>query len=246
MKCANCGADIDKNALVCPYCNAENELLAHKQHNDYITGLKRKTEKLDKELPQNAVKASTKLLVMLGAGVCGLVIIIFLAVFLISRLNGDNSLSKLEKHISKLEKYYDAGEYDKMYKYCEKYGDYSASYEKYMRVGMLYDNIDWRISALKSENEYIKSLELKPEDVATTLSYVFGELVTIKEYEDDGYAYDEEKGVLYIKEKYYEAIKEYMKLTDAEIEDTVNKVKNDNPDAYVEAAKLAISRIKGY
>lgn len=241
MICKSCGADIDDKELLCPYCGTENENVAKEEQEDYIESFERKKKDLV-NIPKQRVNKTTKYVLLGVTGLFGLFLVGMLVSWIVAGIMPDHSLDKQKKQLAKLETYYDNGEYIEMYEYLEKIDEYGGAYEKYYRIGNACDNMDWRLEALKNEQEFIKKLDLKTEDVATTLSYTIEELVKVRSWEMAEYSYDEEQGATYIRKQYMNALKQYMLLTDEEIEAAVEQY-TDSEDL-TELAKLAIQRNK--
>jgi len=241
MICKSCGADIDNKALVCPYCGTENEKVAKDQQEDYIESFEKKKKDLV-NIPKQRVKKTTKYIWIGVAGLFVLFLVGMLISWIVAGTVSDRSLQKQKDQLAKLETYYNNGEYIEMYAYLEKIEEYGGTYEKYYRIGNACDNMDWRVEALKTEQDYIKKLDLKPEDVATTLSYSIEELVKVRSWELEDYPYNEEAGAQYIREQYTSALKKYMLLTDEEISAAVEQY--DGSESLKELAKKAMERIK--
>lgn len=241
MICKNCGAEIDEKLLLCPYCNSENEKVAQKEQNEYIEDYKNKIKELE-SVPDRMIKKSSKAMLL----VAGISLIVFLMCIIIgygaSKCVGDDSIEKRDKHIDKLEKYYDDGDYEKIGDYLDSKNLYGTFYEKYRRTYDLYDGMDWKIESIEREVEFIEKYDADVSNVATSIGYVMGELEKIRKIEEEGFIYEEEDAILYIKSRYFEILKEKMMITEQEIEAGI--------DEYIETknceklAEIVIERIK--
>lgn len=241
MICDNCGAEISESDLLCPYCGAENEKLAQKQQEDVLEEYQQKTKDLQ-HMPKKVINKTSKYILIGAAALIILFLIGLLISWLISGHVAENSLDKQSEQLDKLEAYYDEGNYTEMYKYLDKIHEYGVTYEKYRRIGMLYDNMQWRIEAIEEKQEFIRDLDLEVSDVATTMGYVLEPMVEIKTWAEDGFRYGEEEAALDALEQYKTALRKYMLLTDEEINNAVAQYQQTgNCDEY---AQISISRIK--
>ena len=250
--CSNCGAVLEENIQVCPYCGYENEELAQAEQDEALEIYEEMTKDLGIR-HHKVVKRSSRYVLIVGICIFMLFVLGVLLAWGVSSCQGDNSLETQRKELAKLEDYYASRDYGAMTAYMNKLGYRGNSYEKYKRVADRYDNMDWRIEAIISESEFISKIDLETEDVARAMSYAFEEMVQIKIMEEEGFIYGEEAGLIYIWERYVDAFKTYMHLTDDEINATVAKgmeaylgedYDGDDVTPYEEAADIAIDRIK--
>ena len=244
MVCKECGAQIDSNELLCPYCGAENFQVAKEQQDEYVKNYKRKKKEI-KRMPEKLVKKTTKSMFYLAGGLFAGVILLLIVVTAFSRVVSSDMLARQEKEIEKLEGYYSKGDYEAMCDYLEKIDKRGGSYEKYNRICDLYSNMDWKIEALKENLEYAKTIELDATYVAADLERCLAELKTIAEMETLQFPYGEKEGALYVKFQYVDALKNYALLTEAEIESAVSVYKQEGND-YLELAEIAIQRMEEY
>lgn len=241
MNCYNCGARISGEELLCPYCGAENETVAKKQQQEIIDDFKQRTEELQ-QAPEKVVKKTSKFLMIGAVGVLIIFIVGALIGWMVSGITAENALDKQKRQVAELESYYKNGDYEEMSFSLAEMDEYGATYEKYYRVALLYDGMLWKIESIQSEAEFIKEIDLDADSVAQTLSYAFEDLEDIKAIETEEFPYGEKEGVLYVKNTYIEALKTYMLLTEAEIEDAMNQA--DKEESYLELANKAIKRIR--
>ncbi len=194
------------------------------------------------QLPHKIVKKSSKYMTIIAGGVIAFFVMCVIGVYIASNGIGDISLKVREKHIEVLEGYYDAGVYGKMGDYLDSHNLNGATYEKYYRVYSLYDGVEWRKEAIINEAEAIKIIDISVEDVSRTMTYVFEELAEMKSFEEEGFVYDEEEAILSFRENYISTLKEYMLLSDDEIEKAIEVyIEKKNCD---DVATLVIERIK--
>lgn len=244
MICKNCSADISEEVLLCPYCGTENSQVAKKQQQEYIDDYKQRKQAL-KNVPEKVVKKTTKGLFYVAGGVLATVILLFIVIMAFSKFTRADMLAKQEKELERLENYYSAEDYYSMSKYLDKINKRGGSYEKYLRIAELYDDMDWHIGNLESNAEYIKTMDLDALNVENDIGWCIAELTKIAEMEELEFPYGEENGALYIKSQYYTALKKYALLTDEEIESAVMNTDLNSPDNdYMELAEISIQRME--
>lgn len=244
MVCKECGAQIDSNELLCPYCGAENFQVAKEQQDEYVKNYKRKKKEI-KRMPEKLVKKTTKSMFYLAGGLFVGVILLLIVVTAFSKIVSSDMLARQEKELANLESYYVQGDYETMCNYLEKIDKRGGSYEKYNRISDLYRNMDWKIQAVKDNLEYAKAIELDATYVAADLERCLAELAKIAEMESLHFPYGEKEGALFVKAQYMSALTEYALLTETEIESAVSVYKQEGND-YLELAEIAIQRMEEY
>lgn len=242
MICKNCGAVVSEDELLCPYCKGENFDVAKKQQEDYVNQYRKKQEDL-KKAPEKVVKKTTKYLLYGAVGLLIIFVLTLIVVFAFSKVTQGDMLAMQEMETAKLEEYYIAGDYENMCKYLDKIGKSGGSYEKYWRIYWLYSGMDWKIEALKNNLEYAGKIELDVTTVEDDLERCMAVLSEISAMEELDFPYGEEDGALYVKNQYVTALKNYMFLTEDEIESAISIYSEDGTD-YLELAEIAISRME--
>ncbi len=242
MICKNCGAKVSDTTLLCPFCDTENEKVAKKQQEDYVNYYAQKKEEL-KKTPERVVNNTAKILIYSAAGLFIAFILIFIVIYAFSKVTDADLLAKQQEEIEILENYYQAGDYDNMCKYLDLFKKNGGSYEKYIRVAELYEGIGWRIELLRENYEAIGEKELNAVYVESDFECCIKVLDEIAEIEEYNFPYNEQAGVLYVKDVYITALKQYMFLTDEEIESAVS-IYNEDENDYMELAEIAISRME--
>ncbi len=173
--------------------------------------------------------------------------IIGLAGFLISWSGSghedENSQKKKGQQLKQLESYYEDGNYTQMHQYLEQIGEEGANYEKYRRIGMLNEQLEEQVEAIAGEPEAIRSQNKGIEDVAATISHVLEAMVGIKTWAEEGFIYGEKEGALYVLDQYRIAMRQYLLLSDEEINNAVNEYQQTGDCNVV--AQIAIARVKG-
>ncbi|MBQ9765281.1 MAG: zinc ribbon domain-containing protein [Lachnospiraceae bacterium] len=246
MNCINCGAKLEKTEINCPYCGAENEQAAKKEHDKVLREYKHKTKELSK-LPDKVVNKVSGHMLKIAIGLVCLMVVGCIISFAISKSKKDNSLDVQAKHLARLEEYYNADKYEEMYEYLSDKGLYAATYQKYWRIAPIGRDMEWRLEAIRSENEFVKllsepPLDVKPDDVMGTMNYIFSELSNLNNMKIEGFPYGEGDKALEIMAIYQDALAKYMLLTEEEIEEGTLGYGND--EIILELATKAVERIR--
>ncbi|MBQ8798786.1 MAG: hypothetical protein IJZ55_04385 [Lachnospiraceae bacterium] len=217
MICKNCGAEIDDTLLLCPYCNTENEAMALKEHKGEISLILEQAEEFKTRPERIAKKVNYKVSRIAFFATAGFLVLL-LVVFAASRLVGDRSVTRMEKKLAKLERYYAAGDYEGMGDYLDKLDDtYGERYKKYKNVWGLYHWLDSQEGSYDYVKEYIDTEYMKAEDLVSVLERSQDLLFQIWEAEEAGFRYDESEGMLYIRNEIWRMMKEATGITDEEI-----------------------------
>lgn len=242
MICKNCGGEYGNDLLTCPYCNAENLAEARKQQKEYVERYNRKTKEV-RQQPVKEARMAVNLVVKIAVAGGAMFLFLLILGFVVSRFSAASTLASQEKHLAKLEAYYQDGDYEGMDQYLSKVkGRHSASYEKYDRIAELHQRMKLDVEILKSDYEYGAQIDLNRQNVAENLEDVFSRLQQIRLMEEEGFVYGEEEGALYFREAYREALKTYMLLTDEEIL-TAEEAYGQPDTDYEELAGTALKRI---
>jgi len=218
MKCNNCGASIDENLLLCPYCSFENEKIAEKQQEDYVAHYKYKIRELD-DVPDKMVNRTNKYIIFVAIGISILFVIGLIIFFIVGNFNVSNKLKTREEHLEILGNYYADEEYSKISEYVETNELFGATYEKYCITSNIYSRL----------NDIMEELNERYVSVENSLWHIFDELNELDELKGNNYKYDEERIVEYAIEQYSETLKNRFMLTDDEIEN-ITKAHNKNTD----------------
>ena len=221
MKCANCGAEINENELICPYCGYENEKVAIEEQANYLNELEKKKENLNYE-PERKAKRAEKKTNYVFRNVLILVSIIGFIAFGVVYFTSSNSLNKQNKNIEKLEEYYQERDYESISNLMDKIEDsYVPAYKKYYITASLYNGSQWELSIMEENYDYYNE-GISRDSFDEEIEYVFKSLCEMKEYEDDGYKYEESDVVEYYRDLYYKSLEEVGMLSEEEIDDFVD------------------------
>lgn len=167
MICKNCNGEYEANAVRCPFCGSENEAEVEKRKEQLLQHYDDEAKRIAAEVPKKAVKKGTKLLLYgIGIGLGAAVVIIAVSLF-IHWVNVNAGYRAEQKHLSKLEEYFRAGQYDKMSEYQKKHRIYGITYEKYYEVSGVISKWE-RVEEQLSDSERFR--ESNPELAKTCRS----------------------------------------------------------------------------
>jgi len=125
MKCTFCGGEVGADQLRCPYCNQEN-LIAYQRRQELNEETGKNEAEAKKVIASEKYTIVNKILTRTLIGLAILFVLVS-AISLVSFLIAERGFSnpKLPKdYLETLEGYYEAGEYDKLYLYVQKYDIY--------------------------------------------------------------------------------------------------------------------------
>lgn len=243
MICKNCGSEYIDGLLQCPYCGTEDTKEAAEQQKEYIEEYKDKIDGL-KDIPEQVARKGKSKATNAIIAVVVLTVFVCIVVAIVSSLLGANELEHQEKHLAKLEELYQEKDFDELESYYEKVNIRGGDFTKYERVLDLYERL-YYIDSLKLTYENVRDCSEKVEEMESlqkNLSDVFDVLYEINEIEEEGFPYDEEEGILYLKEIYIDALKEYALLTDEEIEEGI-LIYEDDEKVYSELGEIVLKRL---
>lgn len=186
------------------------------------------------------VKETVKRVLYVLVSIVGVFLLILLLIPAFLQVLSGDSLAQQEKEISKLEKYYLAGNYEKMCEYLTDIDKTGGEYEKYVRLCKLYENMKVGIGSLEKIED---TEEIEVEYLQECLQMCMHDLSRIEEIEKLNYPYDEQQGTDYIRKQYEEAIKQYLLLTEDEIATAIMSYMGEDTD-YMELAEIALQRIE--
>lgn len=244
MVCKSCGAVIEDELLLCPYCGTENEREAKKQQDEYIESVEQKIEEV-KEMPKQVAKKANTMVTKLVIILIGVAAVVLVAAFVISKWIGATALDRQQKKIDQLEAYYQAGQYQELCDYLSEINEYGASFEKYRRVDEMYDASVWDIELLVNMCDIVSKYPDSKvyDDYDKNLNDVIRGLKKIEEMEQEGFPYGEGEAMLYVREEYWKALRETLLLTDEEIKAALEKYEDANT-TYPELKKVTLERIQ--
>ena len=245
--CDNCGAEYSEDLEACPFCGSENVRASIHSHLDYLEEVGERTEDLvnlpaqrSKRVNRGISKAAIAALVLIAA------VLILVAVTTSSRVS--HSKERQDQMLAELEELYLSNDYEGIGEYLSQHDDtWTATFDKYTLLSDAYQAVRTGEEMLETDAEHIKSYEgdesLLVSNVSYGILYSFRGLSQLKELEDNGYVYNEEQGVSYLREIAEENLKKYARLTDEEITRGIEYFVDYNTD-YSEYAKLMIERAR--
>ena len=243
MICSNCGAQLPEETELCPYCGAANDNIIERKQEDAIKHYNDEANKIV-SAPERMVK-ETRLFLWKAAAAVSLVFIVLLIIC--SVFFGIQKKIKAQKarmHEVKLEECYEAGDYDKLYDLCYHSDIHSYSYEKYNIVARIYSGMKYYMDC----DDIIEDVKVNTDRYYFMSSYIEALINTVAECdkcEEKGYVYEEEKGIVQIRQMASNILISKFMLTEKEIEDASEKIRKEKDVDYEEIARLSAERLKG-
>lgn len=217
MKCSACGAEIENQAVLCPYCGSEQVENARQEHAREVNVLKEETEKIRRSIRPHDVskvnKKMTKLMVLFVA-----VILLLLGFSMLTgTVKNKIKMVSQEKALQKLEEYYQAAEYEKLTEYYESRDDvFGGRFEKYRRVYDIQKRVSWISQNL--EGDYWQYVQEGSIDFSVWNIYdLIGILVDVKDYEKEEFPCGEGEATLFYREWALEVLTNRLLFTQDEI-----------------------------
>ncbi len=243
MNCPNCGAFLgDKH--ICPYCGYEDEKIAQQLHKKEIASIYQKIAALLR-MPEAQARKITHYLMVGIAGLICVFLVSLLGSFIYSRVAPDFAYKEQQKAISKLEGYYQSGDFDAMNKALRDIDNsYDPVYQKYAMVGSMHDSL-----SLASENAKHLANNIQYSDFRLDLFYfpldqLFDVLNRCRDLEANGFIYSEQSAVAAISQQATSVLKNILKLTDSEIEYGMERQRQDASE-YTELYSIIGQRLRG-
>lgn len=217
MLCKNCGAEIAEDILLCPYCGAENEEVAEREHEEEIEDILDRAAQLETRPEEIAGRMKSRVNKIALYAVVGLLVVL-LGVFIVTRMIGDQSANKMKKELNTLEKYYEARDFDEMKAYFNSLENtLGERYKKYRNVLSHYDRFVHQKEYLEEVKYRLAKGNMSAGLMEVYLDGVQGALYKIWEAEQEGFRYGEGDGIQYMKEELQHVLMETVGITEAEI-----------------------------
>lgn len=243
--CPNCGALIPADAVICPYCQFENEDLARKAEEAGINELVQKHNDEVQKLPKKLVKKNTKLLF---AVIVVLVLSVICVIYMFNKADRqikESMYDRQEAHIAKLEEYYQAGDYKKMTDTLYEIKSWGGSFGKYSNTAEVYVDCHYSVEALEFAAEadgYTNAR--REEELKEALRESIWALIHAQEFRDKGFIYGEGEAVDKLSGEVYDTLKNVWGITEQELEDAKEMYVDRNTD-YSELAHILVERKMG-
>lgn len=247
ITCASCGARYDDKEKVCPYCGAENAAVSVKEQMDYLAAMEEKKNRLNDEVPRQKTKRALTKITKGGMVVAGLFVVFALLAAGASILAARQRRAFQQEALETLEGYYVRNDYDSMLEYMEKHDDlYSATYDKYDYLSEVYyyyqsgkEYLEEDLSFLEKNSNYTEGWS---ENLGMDISYLFRALSILRDLEEDGYVYNEESGVLYLRDLILPVLRDTCMLTESEIQEGIERYEGFNTD-YADYGEMVLGRV---
>lgn len=243
MNCPNCGAFLgDKH--VCPYCGYEDEKIAQRLHKKEIASIYQKIAALLRTPEEQARKIAHYLMIGIAALVC-VFLVSLLGSFIYSRVAPDFAYKEQQKAISKLEGYYQSGDFDAMNKALMRMDDsYDPVYQKYTVVGSLHQSLSRGSETAEQFAKDIQYRDFRLDMLYFPLDQLFSVLNQCRDLEANGFMYSEQSAVTAISQQATSILKNKLKLTDSEIESGIELQRQDTSE-YTELYTIIGQRLRG-
>ena len=173
--CKNCGAEFADNLMYCPFCNAEVESKAQKEHDDVINALNEEAEEWrDKEQHADTTAQKGKSLITRSAKVIILAILIFVALAaVIFEIIHKNAVPDAKEQLAKLDVYFYACDYEKLGEEIDKIKDHHDNlYHKYNDILRYENDYEDARNEVESINRHLDS-ETSEEYVKHSIQFAF-------------------------------------------------------------------------
>lgn len=244
MICPNCGAHLADDALVCPYCDGENEEAAVNKQKREIASVYSKIAALLR-LPERIVQRTTIILLCITAVLVNLFFISLAWSFVYSRVSPETQYRVQQKNIENLEKLYQQGDYEDLNRTLEKIGDsYRSVYAKYETVSRIYEDLQAAEEYLDDILDFVSQDAQRSDMLEYDTARLFGVLNECSELKEAGYIYGEEAAVEKLSEEAYSLLRDKLLLTDEEISEGMLIASQDESD-YGQLCKISAQRLSG-
>ena len=218
-ECENCGAEIGAEVSLCPYCGAENTLLARREEAAHLRGRRLRRDETYDEIERRETVAEhgkrhlTFVLLIAFAALLVLTVLFFFVRYLKTK----QAPGAAEDRAKQLEAMYQAGAYEHLYESLQEAGDlYDSRYQKYDRVARMWKDVS---SAVQDMNSYFPVSKYMEDSFYNRIyRKMFDPLQQLKQWEADGYLFGEEAAAETFEHTLRETIREKALLTDAEID----------------------------
>lgn len=243
MVCKNCGAEFEDNLIKCPFCGAENVAESYRRQRSYVDDLRRKSDFLA-ALPEWLVRLLGGVMKHTAMIVVVFFLIVLLIAFVVTKIHSSTALWRMDYNIAKLERLYEAGDYEKLEDVYWKLEDtYGGSYEKYYRTANMYSRVDWVMYNMeKLSGDYV--VHVSVEEVDDMLEDLMSALHKIDEMEAEGFIYEEDAAMLEFRQILMDGVEEHLPLDETEFQAAYDKYSEEEND-YTEEAELILQRAIG-
>ncbi len=184
-------------------------------------------------------KRLRKLLITLGV-----ILLLFLSAWWAAYTKTRSERKKKNAVRDKLEKYYADGDYEEMTNYYYMQGDIKGTkYAKYKRMAELYDEYSAADGYIREAYDKFASGDEVRVDYSWELEQMFRVILICDIYRDEGYPYDEEKGVKDIRNKVTNYLQGVLLLTDSEIGKLSGRYLQAKTNEEIEEVKADIDKL---
>ena len=244
MICKNCGVEYDDNLVKCPFCGAENVAESYRRQASYVDNLKKKSDFLA-ALPEWIASLLGRVMKHAAIFAVGFFLLVLLIAFIGTKIYSSTAVWRMERNLAKLEKLYQAGDYEKLEDvYWDMEDTYGGSYEKYYRTVQTYSRVDWVMYNLeKFSGEYVAYISV--EEAEDTLEDAIIVLHDIDEMKIDGFPYGEGEAILKLEKVLRDGIEKHLPMNASEFQAAYDKYSTEDENDYSVEAALILERLIG-
>lgn len=242
--CPGCGASLQPDEVLCPYCGHENEAVAAAEHAAEVRGIYQRIAAMLR-LPEQRTRRLSHLLLLLTACVVLLTLLVLFAAFLFSRLGPEADYRRQQKNLTALEELYAAGDYAAIGQKLERMDDaYSAVYDKYSITADLFGMLSSVQADCAETVAFLREYPAGADLLHYDLDRLFSLLHRCDALAQAGYVYGEQAAIDALRAGALELLQHTLFLTDAEIASGRLLAAEDTPD-YTALCLAAAERIAG-
>ena len=247
ITCKYCGAQYGDDEKICPYCGSENVGVSIQEQQGYLDAINRKKQELNTVVPQQKAKRAVKKVHRIGLVLIGLFLIFAILAAGYSVIRTKQDRYRQQEALKILEEYYEKNDYEGMIEYLHsKDYLYSATYDKYDKLCEVYYYYSTGLEYLESDIDSIKKYGNNGVDWSESIEYdlscFFRALYLLDELERNGYVYNEEEGVKYLRQLIMPVVHQNCKLTETEIQAAVARYEGYETE-YFDLAEEVIRRV---
>ena len=216
MICKNCGATLQDDVPICPYCGTDNFQNSLREHQDTVNDFRKKIF-FWRNLPDRVAKKGQRLVVI------GLIVFFILAIVvgvvgvIAGKVESKRTYEKEMVAVEELEKLYLEKDYDGVAETYREYElGYGSKFAKYDEVEQM--NYYYHQAKDSMEEDIRQAKELQDDICMYTQVDWFQLLRCCDEFEKAGYLYEEEEAVLYYRQEAISALRDEMHLSEAGIQ----------------------------
>ena len=171
MICDSCGASYKLSEYYCPYCQSENPVMAEIRKEQILKGYDVEAEQMKDKIWAENLQKWTKRIGIAVIGIAILAVVLAIGAAVVGPIMAEGEAAIVKGHMEKLEKYYQAQEWESMQEYLWEDCPSDKNYEKYEQVADAYMELAY------FRNEMKQMLELRDTEVGSYYDNLQDELL---------------------------------------------------------------------